>query len=149
MVGWHLHLDGHESEQAPGAGDGQASPACCSPWGRKELDVTEWLNWRLFQYNDKLLPSIGKKISFYILPVSSGFSGLYYSLSSSLLSIDQMQRTINISQHLGAWFEVKQKIVQVLVPPLIVCTWATYFTSLGLGFRENVNNISTFLVGLL
>ena len=26
-------------------GDGQGSPACCSPWGHKELDMTERLNW--------------------------------------------------------------------------------------------------------
>ena len=25
-------------------GDGQGSLACCSPWGRKELDTTERLN---------------------------------------------------------------------------------------------------------
>ena len=31
----------HEFEQAPGVGDGQGSLACCSPWGRKELDTTE------------------------------------------------------------------------------------------------------------
>ena len=37
-------LDGHEFEQAPGVGDGQGSLACCSPWGGKELDMTEWLN---------------------------------------------------------------------------------------------------------
>ena len=45
MVGWRHRLDGHDSEQAPGIGDGQGSLACCSPWGRKELDTTEWLNW--------------------------------------------------------------------------------------------------------
>ena len=28
-----------------GVGDGQGSLACCSPWGHKELDKTEWLNW--------------------------------------------------------------------------------------------------------
>ena len=28
-------------EQAPGDGEGQGSLACCSPWGHKELDVTE------------------------------------------------------------------------------------------------------------
>ena len=44
MVGWHHQIDGHEFEQAPGAGDGQGSLACCSPWGRKESDVTA-LNW--------------------------------------------------------------------------------------------------------
>ena len=45
MVEWHHQLDGHEFEQAPGVGDGQGSLACCSPWGRKESDMTEWLNW--------------------------------------------------------------------------------------------------------
>ena len=34
-----------EFEQASGVGDGQGSLACCSPWCRKELDATEWLNW--------------------------------------------------------------------------------------------------------
>ena len=43
MVGWHLQLNGHEFEQAPGVGDGQGSLVCCSPWGRKELDTTEQL----------------------------------------------------------------------------------------------------------
>ena len=45
MVGWHHWLDGHESEQDLGGGDGQGSQRCCSPWGHKELDTTEWLNW--------------------------------------------------------------------------------------------------------
>ena len=44
MVGWHHRLDGHEFEQAPGDDEGQGSLACCSPWGHKELDATEWLN---------------------------------------------------------------------------------------------------------
>ena len=44
MVGWHHQLNGNESEQAPGDGEGQGSLACCSPWGHKELDTTEQLN---------------------------------------------------------------------------------------------------------
>ena len=44
MVGWHHQLDGHEFEQTPGDTEGQGSLACCSPWGGKELDTTEWLN---------------------------------------------------------------------------------------------------------
>ena len=44
MVGWHHQLDRREFEQALGVGDGQGSLACCSPWGRKELDTTEQLN---------------------------------------------------------------------------------------------------------
>ena len=45
IVGWHHWLSGHEFEQAPGVGDGQGSLVCCSPWGRKESDTTERLNW--------------------------------------------------------------------------------------------------------
>ena len=44
MVGWHHGLDGRESEWTPGVGDGQGGLACCSPRGRKELDMTEKLN---------------------------------------------------------------------------------------------------------
>ena len=45
MVGWHYWLDGHESEQALGTGDGQGSLTCYSPWGQKESDTAERLNW--------------------------------------------------------------------------------------------------------
>ena len=45
MVEWHHWLDGHGFEQALGVGDGQASLAWSSPWGRKESDMTEQLNW--------------------------------------------------------------------------------------------------------
>ena len=44
MVGWHHWLGGHEFEQALGISDGQGSLACCSPWVRKESDMTERLN---------------------------------------------------------------------------------------------------------
>ena len=45
MDGWHHWLDGHEFEQAPDIGDGHGGLACCSLWGHKESDTTEWLNW--------------------------------------------------------------------------------------------------------
>ena len=45
MVGWHHRLDGLKFEQALGVGDGQGSLVCYIPWGHKELDTTEWLNW--------------------------------------------------------------------------------------------------------
>ena len=45
MVGWHCQLNGHEFEWTPGVGDGQGGLACCCPWGCKEMDMTEWLNW--------------------------------------------------------------------------------------------------------
>ena len=45
MVEWYHWFDQHEFEQAPGVDDEQGSLACCSAWGGKELDMTEWLNW--------------------------------------------------------------------------------------------------------
>ena len=33
-----------EFQQAPGVGDGQENLARCSPWGHKELGMTEQLN---------------------------------------------------------------------------------------------------------
>ena len=48
MIGWHHWLDVYEFVKAPGIGDRQGSLACCSPWGHKNLDMTEWLkslNW--------------------------------------------------------------------------------------------------------
>ena len=45
MVGRHHWLNGHEFEWTLGVGDGQGGLACCSLWGHKESDTTEWLNW--------------------------------------------------------------------------------------------------------
>ena len=45
MVGWHHWLSGREFEWTLGVSDGQGGLACCDSWGRKESDMTEWLNW--------------------------------------------------------------------------------------------------------
>ena len=44
MVGGHHQLNGHEFERALGICDGQGNLAYCSPWGRKESNMTEQLN---------------------------------------------------------------------------------------------------------
>ena len=44
MGGWHHWLNGHECEHSPGDGEGQGSLACCCPWGRKKLYMTERQN---------------------------------------------------------------------------------------------------------
>ena len=44
MAGWHHWLNGHGFGWTPGVGDGQRGLVCCSSWGRKESDTTEWLN---------------------------------------------------------------------------------------------------------
>ena len=54
MVEWHHRLmsgddmsviNGHEFGWTLRDADGQGSLECCSPWGRKESDTTEWMNW--------------------------------------------------------------------------------------------------------
>ena len=45
MARWDHRLDGHEFEWTLGVGDGQGGLACCDPWGHKESDTTERLNW--------------------------------------------------------------------------------------------------------
>ena len=54
MVGWHHGLNGHAFEHTLGDSGGQGSLACCSPWGRKELDTSERLNWtELYEWRFK------------------------------------------------------------------------------------------------
>ena len=45
LVGWHPWLTGHDFEQVPWVGEGQGGLACCNPWGFKESDTSEQLNW--------------------------------------------------------------------------------------------------------
>ena len=40
MAEWHHWLNEHESEQTPGDSEEQESLEYCSPWGRKESEMT-------------------------------------------------------------------------------------------------------------
>ena len=44
-VGWHHQLSEHGFGLTPVFGDGQRGLVCCGPWGRKESDTTQRLNW--------------------------------------------------------------------------------------------------------
>ena len=41
LAGWHARCSWHELGQTPGDGEGQGGLVCYSPWGFKELDMTE------------------------------------------------------------------------------------------------------------
>ena len=62
MVEWHHWPNGHEFEQTPGVGDWQGSLECYSPWGHKELDTIEQLNWTQKGLNsgDGFLPALSE-----------------------------------------------------------------------------------------
>ena len=49
-IGCHHQLNGQEFKQTPGHSEGQGSLACCSPWGRKNLDTTELVNNNWLEY---------------------------------------------------------------------------------------------------
>ena len=66
MVGWHHRCKGHEFTLSLGDSEGQGSLACCSPWGRKELDTTERLN--LTELNYLLLVGVlSHRVCFHLL----------------------------------------------------------------------------------
>ena len=44
MAGWNHQCNGYELGQILGDGEGQGGLSCCSPWSRKELDMTGRLN---------------------------------------------------------------------------------------------------------
>ena len=67
MVVWHHRLNGHEFEQTLEDSGRQRSLACCSPWGCKQLDVTQQLNnnnnnlkfpWHLIQCVQKQIQGL-------------------------------------------------------------------------------------------
>ena len=60
-----------------GVGGGQEGLACCSPWGCKELDTTEWLNWTVLKWHNRgqFLPLFSTISKFYII-------GAYYFWNS-------------------------------------------------------------------
>ena len=67
MVGCHHQLNGHEFEWWTGVGDGQGGLACYSPWGCKELDTTEQLNWTELENPVILNQDCGSSFEVYLL----------------------------------------------------------------------------------
>ena len=55
MAGWHHRLDGHGLGWTLEVGDGQGGLVCRGPWGCKESDTTEWLNWTELTLNKGFL----------------------------------------------------------------------------------------------
>ena len=71
MVGWHHRLNGHEFEQTLEDKEGHGSLLCCSPWGHKELDMTEQINHsskacKLSFWKKKLFTGVWQLETFFI-----------------------------------------------------------------------------------
>ena len=63
MVGWHHRLNGHGFGWTLGVGDGQGGLACCSPWNRKQTQLSDWieLNWTEWTEEPGGLQSMGSQ----------------------------------------------------------------------------------------
>ena len=81
MAGWHHWLNGHESEWTPGVGDGQGGLACCDSWRRKELDMTERLNW-----TEQTEIRVNIEVSFFVF-LHSRKRALWFLLSTIICNI--------------------------------------------------------------
>ena len=91
MVGWHHQLNGHGFGWTLGVGDGQGGLACCSSWGRKESDMTDWLNRTELHYIGKDSNREVFKISLQKLKI--------YRLQLLLFPFPNPNMFINISIH--------------------------------------------------
>ena len=89
MAGWHHWLNGHEFEQALEIGDGQGNLACCSPWGCKESDTTEQLNW----LTDILFGEMSLNIFAYFLIGSFNFLLLSFEILYIFLNTSSVSCT--------------------------------------------------------
>ena len=78
LVGWYHQLNGREFEQAPGDSERKGSLAFCSPWGWKELDVTEQLNNK----NKFKIVSSSWRIVFFFYCVLTFFKWLLFDLKN-------------------------------------------------------------------
>ena len=105
MVGWHHRCNGHEFEKAAGVGEGQGSLACCSLWGRKESDMTGWLN-----NNSALWESLGCRK----LIGNTGFLHLSYSQQKHLGFYSLSPRKIVFA----AWSNELVILKEIIIPLL-------------------------------
>ena len=103
MVGWHHRLDEHEFEQALGVGDGQGSLMCCSPWGRKDSDMTERLNWTTF----------GKTSNLPYHSLSLSLSQLFLYHLYTIISVTH--KNVNIPKEKNNYYWIFSLITEVCI----------------------------------
>ena len=103
-------------EATPGAGDGQGRLVCCSPWGRKESDMTKQLNW-----TDTVVLSLFSHIQLFATlwtvahqaPLSMGFcrqeywGGLSCPLPGNLPNLWIESRSLMLPVLAGRFFTTK------------------------------------------
>ena len=124
MVGWRHWLNGHEFEQTLGVGDGQGGLECYSPWGHKELDTTEWLNWTdKYIYTYKISTNYQTKLydGFIFSNVWYGYSLSIFILFLPLFPIHpKLHLFLDVYSFSGSHFKSPKMMFGIL---LFVCFW--------------------------
>ena len=92
MAGWRHLFNGRELGQTPGGGEGQGSLACCSPWGRKESDMT----WRLNNNNNSW-------VDLFLLKNQKGSKQLGCRMKLGLQRKHPQTATVGRSHHFPGW----------------------------------------------
>ena len=72
----------------PGVDDGQGSLVCCSPWGHKESDTTEWLKWTELNWTELMLVCEREKT---LVPPDNLFISSFSA--KNLTSIESQRKT--------------------------------------------------------
>ena len=65
-------------------GDGQGSLTCCNPWDHKELDPTEWVNWKP---ENHMLPAIQATAPYCIRSICISLDSKLQEVRDYILSI--------------------------------------------------------------
>ena len=120
MIGWHHWLDGHEFEQALGDGEGQGSPICCSPWGHKELDMTEWLN------NNKIIYFLYRKYIHRIWCALTNIYG-YVTLTMEMKNIFITQITVSLCK--SVFSRLQSLVTNYLISAFVSLPLSEYHTN--------------------
>ena len=76
MVRWHHRLNGCEFGQTPGYSKGQGSLVCYSPWGCKELDMTERLKNSNKWFCNPSIPLPPHLLNNHILSITLVYDGI-------------------------------------------------------------------------
>ena len=113
MVGWHHWLTGNEFEQTQKDSKGEGSLVCCSPWGHKELDTTEWLNknnnmeWLKDSSSMKHFPFVLKNFCLWPISTLCFYPSLSHNLSKYCGRVwgldDSLQKTWSSLREAQLW----------------------------------------------
>jgi len=144
IVGWHHWLDGHEFGQAPGVGDGQGSLGCCSPWGRKESDMAELLNWTKLIHHVLFIHwfvSGNLGCSYFLAIVNNTAMNIGVLMSESLLSVLlDIYLEVNLLNHMVILY-----LIFLGIAILFSCTTLHLHYTQGFQFLYILTNTGYFL----